>query len=104
MVRAAISKDDPEYDEEHYLRPTAWKALRLSNQNGNVDPGTFRLLISGGGFKEGAMLPRYPEGHIILACLQNPKGVRNEKELADVLNKAFQPKTTFYQRYASSCR
>jgi len=105
MVRAAISKDDPEYDEEHYLRPTAWKALRLSNQNG-IDPGTFRLLISGEGFKEGAMLPRYPEGHTILAFwdnmdLQNPKGVRNEKELADALNKAFQPKTSFYQRLLS---
>jgi len=105
MVRAAISKDDSEYYEEHYLRPICWKALKLPNQKGNVDPGAFKM-ISGGGFKTGGMLPRYPEGHTILAFwdnldLQNPKGVRNEKELANAITTGLQSKISFFQRLAT---
>lgn len=105
MVRAAIKKDDAEYYEEHYVRPMFWKAMKLPDQNGNVDPGTFRM-ISGGGFSEGAMIPRYPEGHTILVFwdhldLQNPKGVRDEKDLLNAFMKGLHAKKPFFQRLIS---
>ena len=76
------------------MLPICWKALRLPDQKGKVDPRAFKTL-SGAGFKTGGMLPRHSEGHVVLAFwddleLQNPEGVHDEIELANAITTALQ--------------
>ena len=54
MMQEAIRNNDAEYYKEHYLGPICWKALRLPDQKGKVDPRAFKTL-SGAGFKTGGM-------------------------------------------------
>jgi len=102
MVRASIRKDDAGYAEEHYFRPILWKSLRLPDQKGEVDPRAV-IPISGGGFRTGGLLPRYPEGHTILAFwdnlnLQNPEGVHDEEGLVKAITTGLQAKMSVFQK------
>ena len=84
------------------MLPICWKALRLPDQKGKVDPRAFKTL-SGAGFKTGGMLPRHLEGHVVLAFwdnleLQNPEGVHDEIELASAITIALQAKKSFLKK------
>ena len=79
-----------------------WKALRLPDQKGKVDPRAFKTL-SGAGYKTGGMLPRHSEGHVVLAFwddleLQNTEGVHDEIELASAITIALQAKKSFLKK------
>jgi len=68
---------------EHYLRPVAWKALQLPPQP-DLAADAFARLAGDGTF--GAVLPRYPEGHVSLVfwkehARENPWGAATAAEL-----------------------
>jgi len=80
--------------EEHYLGPSRWKALRLPPQS-DVESGSFmplrHKLLRGG-----RVLPRHPEGHILLmfwdkeSGVDNPGNVSTAEELKSLLTDAMQ--------------
>mmetsp|Transcript_17678 Transcript_17678/g.31957 ORF Transcript_17678/g.31957 Transcript_17678/m.31957 type:complete len:497 (+) Transcript_17678:45-1535(+) len=64
---------------EHYLEPSLWKALRLPPQS-DFDAGSFKALRHPV-LRGGRLLPRYPEGHIILAFWSREDGSTNPGNL-----------------------
>jgi len=93
-VRQELIKDGG-IQEEHFLRPVRWKSLKLPNQKGVFPPDAFKPLS----FKSfrGALFPRYPDNFTALIFwkdldLANPRGIENEKDLANAITTALQPK------------
>ena len=81
--------------EEHFLRPVRWKSLKLPNQKGVFPSDAFKPL-SYKSFR-GALFPRYPDNFTALIFwkdldLANPKGIENERDLANAITAALQPK------------
>ena len=80
--------------EEHYLEPSKWKALRLPTQP-DIDAGSF-LPLQHKSLRGGRVLPRYPEGHVMLifwdkdAGVSNPGDVTTPDELKELLLEACQ--------------
>mmetsp|Transcript_18973 Transcript_18973/g.31458 ORF Transcript_18973/g.31458 Transcript_18973/m.31458 type:complete len:485 (-) Transcript_18973:47-1501(-) len=80
--------------EDHYLEPSKWKALRLPPQPdigaGSFQPLRHKLL------RGGRVLPRYPEGHVMLVFwnkdvgVNNPGDVATSSELKELLSDACQ--------------
>lgn len=79
---------------EHYLEPSKWKALRLPTQP-DIDAGSF-LPLQHKLLRGGRVLPRYPEGHVMLifwdkdAGVSNPGDVDMPEELKELLLEACQ--------------
>ena len=61
--------------EEHYLEPSKWKALRLPTQP-DIEAGSF-LPLQHKFLRGGRVLPRYPEGHVMLLFWDKDTGVSN---------------------------
>lgn len=82
--------------EEHYLRDSLWKVLKIPKQPKELlDPGAFKPLSHP--LIKGAIFPRFSEGHTALFFwkdmdLSNPKGIQTEKDLIDTISQALQPK------------
>ena len=93
-VRQELIKDGG-IQEEHFLRPVRWKSLKLPDQKGVFPPDAFKPLS----FKtfRGALFPRYPGSFTALIFwkdldLANPRGIENERDLANAITTALQPK------------
>ena len=80
-------------EEEHFLSPSKWKALRLPPQP-DLDPGTFQPLVHPN--ITGAVLPRYPGGHTVLIFWRedgdNPAGIYSAEDLREAISSAVQKK------------
>ena len=64
---------------ERYLRPVAWKALRLPPQPSMATDALTRIKEVDGVF--GALLPRFPEGHSMLVYWRGPNPWADRDEL-----------------------
>ena len=93
IVRRTLVKERG-LQEEHYLEPVRWKALQLPPQP-DVESGSFKPLQHKS-LRAGRVLPRYPEGHILLlfwdpnSGADNPGGVTTARELKALLTDAMQ--------------
>ena len=80
------------FREEHYVEDSKWKALQLPKQP-DMDAGSFKSL-SHPSIAGGRVLPRSPEGHILLlfwrSGADNPKGVETAHDLKVVITEALQ--------------
>ena len=87
--------------EEHYLRDSLWKSLKIPKQPASVlDPGAFKPLSHPS--LNGAIIPRYPEGHTALIFWKaldrnNPAGIETPSDLAKAITQAVQPKASKWQ-------
>jgi kynurenine 3-monooxygenase len=61
--------------EDHYLEPSKWKALRLPPQS-DIDATSF-LPLRHKLLRGGRILPRYPEGHVMLIFWDKEAGEKN---------------------------
>jgi len=74
MVRKKLV-DERGIKEEHYLEPSRWKALRLPPQP-DIENRPFKPLQHPT-LRGGRVLPRYPEGHILLSFWDEESGKDN---------------------------
>lgn len=90
-----------ELKEEHYLRDSLWKSLKIPKQPPTVlNPGAFKPLSHPS--LNGAIIPRYPEGHTALIFWKaldrnNPVGIVTPSDLAAAIAQAVQPKAGKWQ-------
>lgn len=82
--------------EEHYLHQNIWKALALPAQPATIDAGSFKPLVDER-LVGGRVIPRYPEGHILLMFWKgsdgdNPPGVNTVDDLKDLVTSALAEK------------
>lgn len=82
--------------EEHYIEASNWKTLKMPKQP-DLDPGSFKPLQHPS-LVGGRVLPRAPEGHMLLLVWDgetgsdNPKGVETDEDLKQMVTEALQDK------------
>jgi len=98
-IRQKLVEKEPEtFQEQHFLENAHWKALSLPKQP-DVEVGSFKPLrhpsIAGG-----RVLPKAPEGHILLLFwrdehgFDNPTGIDTTEDLKQMITDAMQDKNT----------
>jgi 2-polyprenyl-6-methoxyphenol hydroxylase-like FAD-dependent oxidoreductase len=96
--------DEKGLKEEHYVDTSNWKALRLPPQT-DLEAGSFKP-VSHPAFRGGRVIPRYPEGHILLmfwkSGVDNPGGATNAEQLKDIITASLQDKKQKFEFFRTS--
>ncbi|CAJ1951714.1 unnamed protein product [Cylindrotheca closterium] len=93
-----VQKEQELFQEQHYLEDIHWKALQLPKQP-DIEAGSFKPLQHPS-FSRGRVLPRAPEGHILLLFwkeehgIENPAGVETTDDLKQMITEAMHGKNT----------
>lgn len=93
-----VEKDPQSFQEEHYLENSHWKALSLPKQH-DIEEGSFKPLRHPS-FTVGRVLPKAPEGHIVLLFwrdqhgIDNPTGIETTEDLKQMITEAMQDRHT----------
>jgi kynurenine 3-monooxygenase len=90
--------------EEHFIDTSNWKALKLPPQT-DLEAGSFKPLTHPA-LTGGRVIPRYPEGHILLmfwkSGTDNPGGATSVEELKEIITASLQDKKRNFEFFRTS--
>lgn len=90
--------------EEHFIDTSNWKALKLPPQT-DLEAGSFKPMTHPA-LTGGRVIPRYPEGHILLmfwkSGTDNPGGATSVEELKEIITASLQDKKRNFELFRTS--